>query len=68
MPDVEVARTLSCGLLLQNTGITFDVTPPKGQQSFTPNKLLLANRERRMNMLSPDGGQNLYHTDIETGK
>lgn len=54
--------------VLQNTGLTFDVTPPKGKQSFTPNKLLLANRERRMNMLSPEGGQNLYHTDIETGK
>ena len=55
-------------LLLQSTGLTFDVAPPKGQQSFTPNTLLLANSETRMNMLSPNGGQDLYHTDIETGK
>ena len=53
---------------MQSTGVSFDVTPPKGQQSFTPNKLMLMNRERKMNMLSPEGGQNLFHTDIETGK
>lgn len=53
---------------LQSTGVSFDVTPPKGKASFTPSKLMLMNRERKMNMLSPEGGQSLYHTDIETGK
>ena len=60
---------LSFVVWLQSTGVSFDVTPPKkGQQSFTPSKLMLMNRERRMNMLSPEGGKSLYHTDIETGK
>lgn len=53
---------------LQSTGVSFDVTPPKGKASFTPSKLMLMNRERKMNMLSPEGGQSLFHTDIETGK
>ncbi|KAA6427924.1 hypothetical protein WJX79_002136 [Trebouxia sp. C0005] len=64
--QIEVLKNVYGGV--QSTGVSFDVTPPKGQQSFTPNKLMLMNRERRMNMLSPEGGQNLYHTDIETGK
>ena len=58
----------SVRLLLQSTGQTFEVSPLKGQQSFMPNKLLLANSETRLNMLSPDGGKDLYHADIETGK
>ena len=53
---------------LQSTGVSFDVTPPKGKASCTPSKLMLMNRERKMNMLSPEGGQSLFHTDIETGK
>ena len=53
---------------MQSTGVSFDVTPPKGKASFTPSKLMLMNRERKMNMLSPEGGQSLFHTDIETGK
>ena len=44
-----------------------DVTPTRGR-AFTPSKVLLMNRERKMNMLSPDAGQKLWHTDIETGK
>ena len=44
------------------------MTPPKGGGSFTPNKMLLMNSERRMNMLSPLRGEKLYNADIETGK
>lgn len=53
---------------LQSTGVSFDVTPPRGKASFTPSKLMLMNNERKMNMLSPEGGRSLFHTDIETGK
>ena len=54
--------------MLQASNLSFNVTPPRGSSSFTPNKLMLMNREQRMNMLSPDKGDRLYHTDIETGK
>lgn len=47
--------------------MSFNVTPVKGQ-SFTPTKTLLMNRERRMNMLSPEHGEKLFNADIETGK
>ena len=47
--------------------MSFNVTPPKGG-AFTPNKMLLMNRERRMNMLSPLHGEKLFNADIETGK
>lgn len=47
--------------------MSFNVTPPKGG-AFTPNKMLLMNRERRMNMLSPMHGEKLFNADIETGK
>lgn len=53
--------------MLQDAGVSFHVTPPKGG-SFTPNKMLLMNRERRMNMLSPLHGEKLFNADIETGK
>ena len=53
---------------VQSTGVSFDVTPPKGKASFTPSKLMLMKNERKMNMLSPEGGKSLFHTDIETGK
>ena len=44
------------------------MTPPKGGGAFTPNKMLLMNRERRMNMLSPSTSERVYNADIETGK
>jgi len=53
---------------LQDANVSFDVTPPKGGGSFTPNKMLLMNSERRMNMLSPTRGEKLFNADIETGK
>ena len=53
--------------MMQDAGISFNVTPPKGG-AFTPNKMLLMNRERRMNMLSPLHGEKLFNADIETGK
>ena len=52
---------------LQDLDLSVDVTPSRGS-AFTPSKVLLMNRERKMNMLSPEGGQKLWHTDIETGK
>lgn len=54
--------------MLQASNLSFNVTPPRGSSSFTPSKLMLMNQEQRMNMLSPDKGDRLYHTDIETGK
>jgi hypothetical protein len=54
-------------VVAQNTGVSFNVTPQKGS-SFTPSKLMLMQRERRMNMLSPEKGQQLFNADIETGK
>ncbi len=53
--------------MMQDAGVSFNVTPPKGG-AFTPNKMLLMNRERRMNMLSPLHGEKLFNADIETGK
>ena len=53
---------------LQASNLSFNVTPPRGSSSFTPNKLMLMNREQRMNMLSPENGDRLYHTDIEPGR
>ena len=54
--------------VLQDTGTSFKITPRKGGSTFTPSKLMLMNRERRMNMLSPDTRTKLFNTDIETGK
>ena len=47
--------------------MSFNVTPPKGG-SFTPNKMLLMNSERKMNMLTPSRGEKVFNADIETGK
>ena len=52
---------------LQETGTSFNITPKKGG-SFTPSKMLLMQRERRMNMLTPDQGSKMFNADIETGK
>ncbi|KAL3144985.1 hypothetical protein ABBQ32_003489 [Trebouxia sp. C0010 RCD-2024] len=64
--QIEVLKNVYGGV--QSTGVSFDVTPPRGKASFTPSKLMLMNNERKMNMLSPEGGRSLFHTDIETGK
>ena len=52
---------------LQSTNITFDAKAPQGQL-FTPSKVMLMDGERKMNMLGPDGGQSMFHTDIDTGR
>lgn len=57
-------------------GIAFSFTPLKrstprtpGTPSFTPSKVLLANGETRMNMLSPaHDNTKLYHADVEYQK
>ncbi len=52
---------------LQETGTSFNITPKNGG-SFTPSKMLLMQRERRMNMLTPEQGSKMFNADIETGK
>ena len=58
-------------------GIAFSFTPLKrggppgtpGTPSFTPGKVLLANGETRMNMLSPGlDNTKLFHADVEYQK
>ena len=51
----------------QPTQQSISLTPTRGG-AFTPQKLMLAQRERRMNMLSPGDGRSLFNADIETGK
>jgi len=63
---IDVLRNQYGGV--EDANVSFDVTPPKGGGSFTPNKMLLMNSERRMNMLSPTRGEKLFNADIETGK
>ena len=53
--------------VLQETGTSFNITPKKGG-AFTPSKMLLMQRERRMNMLTPEQGSRMFNADIETGK
>jgi hypothetical protein len=53
---------------VQETGTSFNITARKGSSNFTPSKLMLMNRERRMNMLSPATSSKVYNADVETGK
>ena len=53
--------------------ISFTLTPAatsKGGRTpgFTPSRVLLAQGERKMNMLTPDNPSALYHADVETGQ
>lgn len=55
------------------TGVSFSFTPLKGPSAaspsfLTPSKVLLANGETRMNMLSPGDATKLFHADVEYGK
>eukprot|EP00878_Enallax_costatus_P015951 GHUV01016724.1.p1 GENE.GHUV01016724.1~~GHUV01016724.1.p1 ORF type:complete len:351 (+),score=96.47 GHUV01016724.1:865-1917(+) len=45
-------------------------TPPRtpGTPTFTPSKVLLANGETKMNMLSPGDSTRLFHADVEYQK
>ena len=65
---MEGIKTAAHGPGAQETGTSFHITPRKGGGTFTPSKLLLMNRERRMNMLSPAAGARVLNADVETGK
>lgn len=71
----DVMRNVEAGV--EDTGIAFSFTPLKrggppgtpGTPSFTPGKVLLANGETRMNMLSPGlDNTKLFHADVEYQK
>lgn len=84
LPD-EPCLALPCCPLLpiqqQHAGVSFSFTPLRGGGSsrggaaaaspsfLTPSKVLLANGETRMNMLSPGlDSTKLFHADVEYGK
>ena len=59
------------GAGVEDKNISFTLTPSaKGGHTpmFTPSRVLLAQGERRMNMLTPENSNALYHADVETGK
>jgi hypothetical protein len=59
------------GAGVEDKFISFSLTPAgKGGSSsnFTPSRVLLAQGERKMNMLTPDNPNLLHHADVETGK
>eukprot|EP00879_Flechtneria_rotunda_P026492 GHRR01028249.1.p1 GENE.GHRR01028249.1~~GHRR01028249.1.p1 ORF type:complete len:452 (+),score=188.52 GHRR01028249.1:1096-2451(+) len=69
----DVMKNVEAGV--EDTGITFSFTPLKrgapaspGTPTFTPSKVLLANGERTMNMLSPGASSKLFHADVEYQK
>eukprot|EP00197_Chlamydomonas_leiostraca_P013127 CAMPEP_0202869760 /NCGR_PEP_ID=MMETSP1391-20130828/12913_1 /ASSEMBLY_ACC=CAM_ASM_000867 /TAXON_ID=1034604 /ORGANISM="Chlamydomonas leiostraca, Strain SAG 11-49" /LENGTH=578 /DNA_ID=CAMNT_0049550119 /DNA_START=147 /DNA_END=1883 /DNA_ORIENTATION=+ len=73
----DVLRNVEGGVA--DKGISFCLTPGKGTPlasrggattpGFTPSRVLLANTERRMNLLGgPETPNTLHHADIETGK
>ncbi|KAF6261436.1 VID27 cytoplasmic protein-domain-containing protein [Scenedesmus sp. NREL 46B-D3] len=71
----DVMRNVEAGV--EDSGIAFSFTPLKrggppgtpGTPSFTPGKVLLANGETRMNMLSPaHDNTRLFHADVEYQK
>lgn len=56
---------------VEGKDISFTLTPAtKGGRTpaFTPSRVLLAQGERRMNILTPENASALYHADVETGK
>ena len=54
---------------VEDAGVSFQVKPMgAGTPTFTPARVLLAERETKMNLLSPGGATSLFHADIETGK
>jgi hypothetical protein len=59
-------------LHILSTGVSFSFTPLKQSNPspafLTPSKVLLANGETRMNMLSPGDATKLFHADVEYGK
>ncbi|KAG1658751.1 hypothetical protein FOA52_000864 [Chlamydomonas sp. UWO 241] len=57
---------------VEDKAVSFMLTPGthKGAStsSFTPSRVLLAQCERRMNLLTPHDPNLLHHADVETGK
>eukprot|EP00798_Chlamydomonas_sp_ICE-L_P031953 gene31953-33737_t len=57
---------------VSDKGITFSLSTPQGKAGpsagFTPSKALLAQGERRMNLLTEGDRNKLHQADIETGK
>lgn len=55
-------------------GITFQITPLKSARggpstpTLTPSKVIMANKETKMNMLSPLDSNKLFHADVEYQK
>jgi hypothetical protein len=75
MTPTDITNRVPCPPPL--AGIAFSFTPLKrngppgtpGTPSFTPGKVLLANGETRMNMLSPAcDNTKLFHADVEYQK
>lgn len=68
--EFDVMRNVEAGV--EDAGISFSFTPlkaaPASPSLLTPSKVLLANGETRMNMLSPGDATKLYHADVEYGK
>mmetsp|Transcript_1482 Transcript_1482/g.3251 ORF Transcript_1482/g.3251 Transcript_1482/m.3251 type:complete len:563 (-) Transcript_1482:307-1995(-) len=63
----DVLRNVEGGV--EDKCVSFTLTPAgKGAAHFTPSKVLLAQGERRMNLLTPDNTNALHHADVETGK
>lgn len=75
--EFDVMRNVEAGV--EDAGVSFSFTPLKAAGSsrttaaspsfLTPSKVLLANGETRMNMLSPGlDSTKLFHADVEYGK
>lgn len=68
--EFDVMRNVEAGV--EDAGVSFSFTPLKQSNPspafLTPSKVLLANGETRMNMLSPGDATKLFHADVEYGK
>jgi WD40 repeat protein len=55
---------------VEGGNVSFSLTPSftPSKPTFTPSKVLLAQGERRMNLLTHEAPTSLHHADIETGK
>uniref|UniRef100_A0A7R9VRG9 Uncharacterized protein n=1 Tax=Chlamydomonas euryale TaxID=1486919 RepID=A0A7R9VRG9_9CHLO len=65
----DVLRNVA-GVGVEDKEVSFMLTPGKGAANaaaFTPTRVLLAQGERRMNLLTPLDPHKLHHADVETG-
>lgn len=60
---IDVLRNVEGGV--DDADLCINMTPSKGTAPFTPSRVLLADRETKMNMLSPYDCNKLFHCDIE---